>query len=269
MSSYAQLLSNRQILSISGQDAASFLQSLITNDIYQITESTLLYTAILNSKGRYMYDFFIIKKENEYLLDIPKSKTDNILRFFSLYKLRAKVGIKKAEDSYGVLAIWGEKIQRKESYFYQDPRVKTLGFRVYNFKETLAPLLSDYKEGDYLYNSFLEGVPDCENGLIQEKTIPLEANLDQLNAISFNKGCYIGQELTARTHHQGLIRKRILPFHLEAVSPVETHLLTDNNINLGTIVARYKDLGLARIRLEALKPTKGNCCVFIPKWLSI
>lgn len=268
MSLYAQLLSNRQFLSISGQDASSFLQGLITNDIYQLKEGALLYTALLNSKGRFLYDFFIIKKGEGYLLDTPKNKTTSIFKYLSLYKLRARVEIKEQADSYDVLSVWGKNASKNENYFYKDPRENSLGYRAYNSPEVLKSLLSNYEKSDYRYNCFLNGIPESEYGLVEGKTIPLEANLEQLHAISFEKGCYIGQELTARTHHQGLIRKRLLPFKSTEPISVGSSLFANDTIEIGPVVASYKDLGFVRARLEKLNEIKESSPIYFPKWLS-
>ncbi len=270
MTLYAQILSNRQFLSISGQDVPPFFQGLITNDINKATDNMLIYTALLSPKGRYVHDFFIRKQEKEYLIDVHKERREDLLKRLSLYKLRSNIEVKKVQDTHSVMAIWGESSFMEEGGVYQDPRVEALGGRIYGSRKELENLKSKYEEGDYTYHRIKLGVPEAKSGLIEEKTIPLEANLDYLNAISFKKGCYMGQELTARTYHQGLIRKRILPFQLsEDISAHPNTIISDKEKELGIIVTRYKDLGLARIRLENLKNESKDCPVYVPKWIPL
>ena len=219
-------LNSYGVIKISGKDCTSFLQGLVTNDI--INRDTISsYNAILSPNGRYLYDCFVTSMDlnkNEYLIETDKNTIPQILKYFKKYKLRSKVKFEDKSDEYRVWSILTspksikstfESINNKneQRICYIDPRYDGLGIRVILNKNEIPHFISDnfVPIGEDFYNSLkcIYGIPTNSIDLISDKTIILESNLSYLNGISFTKGCYVGQELIARTHFRGQIRKRL------------------------------------------------------------
>ncbi|MCH9753692.1 MAG: hypothetical protein K0T99_02185 [Alphaproteobacteria bacterium] len=199
-----QILDNRSVLSISGKDKFDFLQGLITNDINALEEGKMLYALMLNPQGRFLYDFFITLQEENIFIDHESDFTKEITSKLNLYKLRSDVHIKDCSQEYQVVSSQGSL----EALSYEDPRDERIGFRSYiSTNSELKGGSSRYDELMYEYT-----IPDPHKDMIRERSFPLEYGLDKFNAISFEKGCYMGQENTARTKHRGTIRKKLVKF---------------------------------------------------------
>lgn len=225
----------RKIIEISGSDGKKFLQGLITNDIEKISTDHLIYTAMLNNKGQFLYDFFIFVKDDKILLDCALSKCDEIIKKFNFYKLRADVKIEKNDE---ILIA-----QTLENIGFADPRCKNLGFRIYQKKEGLEKIkdkLLDEKTYHFLRieNKIAEG----EFDLTFEKSFIQEFAFDNLGAINYEKGCFVGQEFTARTHHLGEIRKKL--FHIKIENFNEEHLTNFISLKNHEISCQGKKLGV-------------------------
>lgn len=242
------ILKERSILEITGDDRKKFLQGLITNDINKASEATLIYSAMLNSQGRFLYDLFICEIGETLILDCLATRRDEILKKLNFYKLRSKVDIKKNDDSFVISNSSGDG--------FIDPRNNDLGFRSY---------VKDYSasnDNSYHQKRISLKIPESEHDLTYEKSFILEFDFDNLNAIDYQKGCYVGQELTARTHYRGEIRKKIFHIELpEIISPADSNSLTflkdskitcegkTSGIILSTVFFESKLHGLALIRL--------------------
>lgn len=199
-----KFLQSRSIIEISGSESKKFLQGLITNDINKINASNLIYSAMLNARGQFLYDFFIFEKDNKIMIDCSKNEIDEIIKKLGFYKLRSAVEIKKNEQ---ILIA-----QSLDNIGFKDPRNANLGYRIYGEKSELENLnLLPIDEYHFLriQNKVAEGAFD----LTKEKSFILEFGFNELGAVDYNKGCYVGQELTARTHHLGEIRKKL--FHIK------------------------------------------------------
>jgi folate-binding protein YgfZ len=211
---------SRRLIRIFGQDSSKFLQGLITNDIHK-SENQAIYSGFLNHKGRLLFDGFIYQTlANEFVLDVDQSVLENCLVHLKKYKLRSQLEI-EADRELCVSAILSsdpEEISRQKSFFqekgilaFEDPRLKTMGIRVLHKSKELE---GNAPESVYQSQRMWFGLPSSPNEIISGKSLPLECNLEWSNAISYTKGCYLGQELTARTHYTGVIRKRITPILL-------------------------------------------------------
>jgi len=210
------ILQNRSIISISGGDAKIFLQGLITNDVNKVSEKQAIYALMLNPQGRFLYDVFIIQNGERFLLDCSLEKVDEIIQKLSFYKLRSKIEIKKEEDflvtitdfSPSNLVLGEEKIGEK--IFFADPRNSELGFRIFAKKTIIKELVKtdDSNNAEYNFRRIKLRIAD-DSDLTFDKSFPLEFGFDNFNAIDYQKGCYVGQETTARMHYRGIIRKKI------------------------------------------------------------
>lgn len=210
MNSNKIILQTRAIIEISGLDRKKFLQGLITNDINKASNQNLIYSAMLSNQGRFLYDFFIFELNEILIIDCLLSRRDEILQKLNFYKLRSKVEIKKNDE---ILICSAAEPQNIDSFDFIDPRNKNLGYRIYTKKSALSSQNNDESFYDYLRikNKIAEG----EKDLTYEKSFIAEFGFDDLNAIDYNKGCYVGQEPTARIHHLGEIRKKIYHIKIE------------------------------------------------------
>lgn len=204
----------RSLIEISGPENKKFLQGLITNDINKISETSLLYSAMLNAQGRFLYDFFIFAINDKIILDCYAEKRDEIIKKLNFYKLRSQVVIAKNDDL--IVATSEMPINTKNSFI--DPRHKNLGFRAYlprnsdNFSDDESP---------YHFLRIKNKIPESELDLTHEKSFILEFDFDHLNAIDYQKGCYVGQETTARTHYKGQIRKKLFHIIIENLQNID------------------------------------------------
>ncbi len=218
-------LKNRSLIEIFGDDRKKFLQGLITNDINKVNDKSLIYSAMLNAQGRFLYDFFIFEKNDSLFLDCDAKRREEILQKFNLYKLRAKILVKKNDD---LSIVWN-----LENGQFIDPRHQNLGYRSYEKLEISAESTLDYHK-----NRISLKIPESEEDLTYEKSIILEFGFDNLNAISYNKGCYIGQELTSRTHFKGEIRKKIFHLKINGLNFIEkNHEITCEGKSVGIILS--------------------------------
>lgn len=205
---------DRAIFEISGQDRKKFIQGLITNDINKVGDSHLIYSAMLNAKGRFASDLFIFESQEKLILDCPKDIIDSIIQKLSMYKLRADIQITKNTDlTVGYL---DKKNANQPAFTFLDPRTPILGYRTY-FTESDA--ISDQTNQTYDELRIRNKIPEGLKDLTPEKSLILEFNFDNLHAIDYEKGCYIGQELTTRTHYRGEIRKKIMHITLASHTP--------------------------------------------------
>lgn len=277
---YVTTLPHRGVLEIKGEDKAAFLQGLVTNDINLVTPHQAIYATLLTPQGRFLYDFFIIESENAYLLDAEASRLGDLLKKLSLYKLRSKITLNLRPDLQ-VYAFWGEDVAiqldlREElgnlrECFFMDPRLLELGARFIGVD--LSEPFQAATPHDYDGHRLKFGIPEGGKDLIPEKSIPLESGLDELNAISWTKGCYMGQELTARTKYRGLVRKRLFPVTIEGDPPQEGTEILQNENSVGEMRSHNTHWGMALLRLEALKAQGEFVCgkaqlkPYVPVWM--
>jgi len=239
---FKAILENRGVISIAGSDASVFLQGLISNDIYKSGTEHLLYAFFLSPQGRFLCDFFIHKQEGVYLLDAPKSQILDVVKKFNMYKLRSDVQILDVSDKYKVLIT-----SKKTDGAFADPRLQALGFRaVVQTEISEVGSLSDYEKIriDNL-------IPDADKDFIINKSFPHEFDSNRLNAIDYNKGCYVGQELTARTNYRGVVRKGLVVFESEVPINKESEISSDGK-KIGIILGMEGNLGLCLVNIEEM-----------------
>jgi len=224
------LLEDRGLVSITGEDAKNFLQNIITNDIEKVNSSASIFSALFTPQGKYLFEFFLIKSKNGYLLDCDNKFTSEIIDYLLKYKLRSKIEIKNISTEYVIGLITLEKfadIQKSEnktsdtiefrnSPIFLDPRNKKLGARILSTLEklhlTIKKLdLKIVKPETYFIKAHSLGIPIKGIENLKDQLFGLEANFEELNAIDFKKGCYIGQENTARMKLKEKLRRRLLP----------------------------------------------------------
>ena len=259
------VLDDRGFVKINGDEAKSFLQNIVTNDIEKITDSLTLFSSIFTPQGKYLYEFFILKFEDGYLLECEKKVTSEIIKIFNFYKLRAKVNLIDVSKKYTNIIISLEKFKKitktqhmedstlsceegstlscENERIYVDPRSKNLGAKIITKIENIENIIKklDLKKIDkknYYEKSFALGIPQLNLTKLKDKIFGIENNLDELNGIDFKKGCYIGQENTSRIKLRNKLRRRILP--IEKVS---------GQISANDII-KYKDNEVGKIMID-------------------
>lgn len=209
-------LTHRALIKLSGEDRLRFIQGQITQDIYRLEREPFVYALLLTPNGRFWGDAFLFEKEGALYIDCAANQQEALIKRFTLYKLQAKVSIEPVADA-AIYALWGQEDEPAKGF--QDPRHPAIGRRVYGESLPERGTLDDY---DALRLRYV--VPDGNRDMTPEKSIPLEWHMDELGAISWTKGCYMGQELTSRTKHTGIVRKQAVVLEdagpLAAAAPV-------------------------------------------------
>ncbi|XP_023126145.1 putative transferase CAF17 homolog, mitochondrial [Amphiprion ocellaris] len=269
-------LPNRTLLKIQGADTSAFLQGIITNDmaLLEEPEHRVMYSHMLNVQGRTLYDIMLYSlKEAEgghgVFLECDSTTKDSILRHLKVYKIRRKVNISPCPDLsvWAVLSQEGQEVNKpklsspeKALAWEADPRTQQMGWRlVLHCQVNPLDIIASCQKGDteeYHKHRYAIGLPEGVRDLPPGVALPLESNLVYMQGISFSKGCYIGQELTARTHHTGVVRKRLMPVRLS--SPVQdleegAVLQTQSGKPAGKHRAGVGELGLSLIRMAHAK----------------
>ena len=254
---------DRALISLSGEDRQAFLQGLVSNDVAKVTPTQAIYAAFLTAQGKYLHDIFIAADGERLLIECEAARRADLLRRLSLYKLRSKVAL--AEENNLSVGLWfgegtlgelhlsakaGEARAERGGVMFVDPRLAALGARGYLPASSLPAETGSREDYDHLRMSL--GVPDGSRDLPVEKAILLENGFDELNAIDWDKGCYMGQELTARTRYRGLVRKRLMPVAIEGPPPEFGAPLLLGDKEAGEMRSASGDIGLALVRLEAL-----------------
>ena len=193
---------NRAILTLKGKDKIDFLQALTTNNIENISKEGIVYTAILSPQGKYLFDFFVFcMNYNEIFIDIHQTRAVAIKKFFEFYKLNSDVIISDKRCQVVINSM------QEGIFSFSDPRAKILGWRCYDFKEELTTQGKGFDE--FQINRIKNLVPETGIELIPEKSYILEFNFEEIQGVDFKKGCYIGQEVTARMKHKATLKNKL------------------------------------------------------------
>jgi len=265
------MLEGRGVLAIEGEDAREFLQGLISNDIEKATEETAIYAAILTPQGKYLFDFMIVQRGDQLLLEAEASRLQALSQRLTMYKLRAKVDITDVSEEFAVIALLGpEGITASglpeqpgiaapfdDGIVFVDPRLSALGAR------TLLPSssaeaaleakgLNAGESADYDKLRLQLGIPEGSQDLTIDKATLLESGFEELNGVDFDKGCFVGQELTARMKYRALVKKRLMPVAFEGEPPASGALIKAGDREIGEIRSAGDGWGLALFRLDRL-----------------
>ena len=227
------ILEDRGIIYINGDDAKEFLQNLISNDINKVTESNSCFASLLTPQGKFLFAFIVVKHKTGYFIDCEKSQIDAFYSQLSIYKLRSKVEIMNLSNEFVVAAfnktkflkfegakdVPGNTIKYREDPILLDPRNKDLGARlIINLEKLYLSLkkleLKNSPIDEYYQLSYELGIPQKDMNKLQNKLFGVECNFEELNGIDFKKGCYVGQENTARIKLKNKLSKRLLPIKL-------------------------------------------------------
>jgi tRNA-modifying protein YgfZ len=261
------MLDDRGVLAVAGPDRASFLQGLVSNDTARVSSERAVYAALLTPQGKYLHDFFMVEHGDAIWLDAETARLGDLKRRLSIYRLRAKVTLDERPDLAVAAAFGGAALRLPDDpgaarvldggVAFTDPRLAALGARAILLHERIRPVLTatsatevDFAEYDRLRISL--GIPDGSRDLVLDKSILLESGFDELNGVDWDKGCYIGQELTARTKYRGLIKKRLFPVRIDGPAPEPGAIVTLDGHEAGEMRSSRPGIGLALLRLEAV-----------------
>jgi folate-binding protein YgfZ len=246
---FSCLLDNRGIIHLGGADRRAFLQGLISNDTNLCTQDRAVYAALLTPQGKFLHDLFIIENGEEFLIDCEADRAEDLLKRLAAYKLRAKVTMRDGQGEFEVWAIGGQKTEDRGQKIFADPRLPELGFRAILKK---GDLQTPNPGPRTLYDRrrLALGVADGSRDMLIEKSTLAEGNFDLLNGISWSKGCYVGQELTARVHYRGLAKKRLFPVTIDGDAPAFGAPVTLNGEEIGDMRSNAGGLGLALLNVE-------------------
>jgi folate-binding protein YgfZ len=261
-------LADRGILAVAGPDRRAFLQGLVSNDVERVAIDRAVYAALLTPQGKYLHDFVMVAAGEEIWLDAEAARLADLKRRLSIYRLRAKVEIAERPElavaaifGAGALAALGLPAQpgaarpQDGGVVCVDPRLAALGARAIlppSCLDGLAPALTRGEFAAYDRHRLALGIPDGSRDLVPDKTILLEAGFDELNGVDWQKGCYVGQELTARTKYRGLIKKRLFPVHIDGRAPAPGTIVKSEGKEAGELRSARDGMGLALLRLEAV-----------------
>lgn len=256
-------LADRGVVRVSGADAAKLLQGLITADLGLLERQPAVFAGLLTPQGKILFDFFVVKTEQGFLLETVREKAADLAKRLTFYKLRANVTIADASAEYAVAALWGgaPPMIQPPAVAYPDTRLAELGWRA------IAPSSFDWETGvgsaiaateaDYHAHRIALGVPEGGRDYALGDAFPHEALFDQLGGVSFDKGCYVGQEVVSRMEHRSTARKRVVP--VVGAAPLQTGAdVKAGEAVIGTVGSVAGSRGLALLRLDRVGEAMGK-----------
>ena len=295
MNNSVYILANRAILYISGPDAKDFLQNLISNDIHKVTDNFSCFASLLSPQGKFLYEFIVAKHKSGYFIDCEKNQSEEIFKQLNLYKIRSNIEILNLTNEFVVASFGYEKylslegskditgftFKYREDPIILDPRIKDLGARlIINLEKLYLSLkklnLKDDKIEDYYSKSYQLGIVPKNLNKLKDKIFGIECNYEELNAIDFKKGCYVGQENTARIKLKNKLTKRLLPIKIIDGKLDMDEKIYNNNVEIGKVlindeypfaVIKYLDKNFDKDQI--FKSKNGSFKIFVPKWLKI
>ena len=251
----ACILEDRGVLFIDGEDSKDFLQNIITNDINKVTHTRSCFASLLTPQGKFLFDFIVIKYKKGYFIDCEKSQIDELFKQLSLYKLRSNIQLLNLSNEFVVVALSYEKfmsindskdelgftLKYEEDPILLDPRNKELGARlIINLEKLNLSLkkleLKSINQDKYYNLSFDLGIAQKNTDKLKNKLFGIECNFDELNAIDFKKGCYVGQENTSRIKLKNKLSKRLLPIKIIEGSINEGDTIVKDHTEIGKIL---------------------------------
>ena len=249
------ILDDRAILYLNGENTKDFLQNLISNDIGKVNEINTCFSSLLSPQGKFLYEFIIVKHKSGYLIDCEKSQADGLFKQLTMYKLRSKVEILNLSNEFVVAAFSHEKfltfekaqnipgftLKYREDPIFLDPRNKLLGARlIINLEKLYLSLkkldLQDSNIKDYYSFSHKLGIVPKDFNKLQNKLFGIECNYEELNGIDFKKGCYVGQENTARIKLKNKLSKRLFPINLISGKLSDGESIYTNEVEIGKVL---------------------------------
>lgn len=260
-------LPERGVIEVAGEDRVTFLQGLVSNDVAQAAPDRAVWAALLTPQGKWLADFFILADDSRLLLDAERGQVPVLVQRLNRFRLRSKVTI-RAVDEMQVYAAW-DGTPEASAIAAPDPRLPNAGWRLL----AAAPLPTNADFADWDNHRLVLGLPDGSRDLEPEKTVLLEAGFDELNGVSWSKGCYMGQELTARTRYRGLLKRRLVPVEVDGPLPTPGSAVLRDGVEAGSFRSGRDRRGLAILRLDALDASlhcgEATLTPHLPTWMRL
>jgi folate-binding protein YgfZ len=258
----------RAVLALSGADRVGFLNGLVSNDVALAVPGRAVWAALLTAQGKWLADFFIFADAERLLLDCEAAQAPMLLQRLQRYKLRSDIAL--APTDLSVYAAWDGVPDASGALAAPDPRLIEAGWRLL----AASPVATNSGARDWNLHRLGLGLPDGSADLEAEKTILLEAGFDELHGVSWTKGCYMGQELTARTRYRGLVKRRLLPVRGDMLLPPPGTPVTSQGRDIGQMRSSQGTIGLATLRLESIgagDATSGPAALTViqPGWAKL
>jgi folate-binding protein YgfZ len=265
----AEYLRDRAVLSVAGAAARDFLQGLVTNDMGCATPGTALYAALLTPQGKILHEFLVAESRDGFLIDCARENAADLMRRLMLYRLRAKVDIAMLAD-HGVAAFWGGEAAAMPDavMLHADPRLAALGARAIGPEAALAAALAPLAAGNYAAHALGLGIPASAD-LPPDSVFALDAGMEELHGVNFKKGCYVGQEVTARMKHRASARKRPLIAEIAGALPPPGTPLEAMGREIGTLATGVETRALALVRLDRLAEAQAASAPVTAAGLSV
>jgi folate-binding protein YgfZ len=290
-------LPHRALIAVRGPDRVEFLQGLVSNDVTKVSGGKAAWAALLTPQGKFLHEFFMFATpddtgEDAIWLDCEALRRQDLVNRLARYRLRAKVSV-LTEDGWAVGVTWHEtdpnavpgtlKAEEGGGVIYTDPRLAAAGQRWALPSHHIDRVWADAPRAsaqDYDAFRMSLGLPDGSRDMEVEKALLLENGFEELGGVDYQKGCYIGQELTARTHYRALIKKRLLPVAVNGIAPPPGTELKFGDMDAGEMRSAIGDWGLALVRLEAWRKAQAEGGVltavggaklrpFVPEWMQL
>jgi len=292
-------LEDRGVIEISGPEAFDFLQGLISNDMRKVTSEQTIYAALLTPQGKFLFDFFISRWNDSFLVETRTEAIADLLKKLKLYKLRADVTIEDKSSDYQVAAAIGSLpdalkpsgIETRGATWtvsnglaYLDPRLQTMGARLILERGHAEKTIKNWGlevlgSDSFTLHRLALGVPEGGVDIIPEKAFLLESNFDEMDGVDHQKGCYIGQETTSRTKRRGSVRRRILPVNFNGQAEPPGTTITAGDMEIGSVLSGAETRALASIRLDrwqkakdsgdTIKANDNAISIDVPEWVEI
>ena len=295
MNNNVYILDDRAILYINGDDAKNFLQNLISNDINKVSDNSSCFASLFTPQGKFLYELIVVKHKLGFFIDCEKSQSKEIFKQLNLYKLRSKVeilnlsnefvvasfGLEKYLNIEGAKDIPGFTLRYREDPIILDPRNKNLGARlIINLEKLYLSLkklgLKNDKIDNYYAQSHKLGIVPKDLNKLKDKLFGIECNYEELNGIDFKKGCYVGQENTARIKLKNKLSKRLLPIELVDGNLSEGEKIYNNDVEIGKVlidkeypfaIIKFNDKNFDKDKIY--ETSNGKLKILIPQWLKI
>ena len=252
---------SRRVIRVFGEDSTDFLQSLVTANVEELAQGACGPGALLTPQGRILADMMIFRREQGFLLECDEARAADLFTRLRRYRLRRPIDL-AMEKELRVWVGWNGNMPADAAI---DPRHPDLGWRWIGPDGTYPPGFDEDSVGPIMLwhaRRIAAGVPQGPVDLVPERALMLEAGLDRLGAVDFSKGCYVGQEVTARTHYRGLVKRRIVPLRIDAEAVAEGSQVTEGDANIGTVLSQAADgaqmLCLAAMKLSDLHRLLGD-----------
>jgi tRNA-modifying protein YgfZ len=257
----AAMLEDRGVISVSGADATSFLQGLLTNDVERLASNEARYAALLTPQGKILFDMIVVRglagEEPSYLIDCTAAQAADLAKRLGFYKLRAKVAIANMSADRAVAAFWGaESPGVAEGVLYADPRDPRLGWRAV-LPRPIGAAIGLEHGSEYEGLRIAAGTPKGGLDFAYADAFPHDANFDLLHGVDFDKGCYVGQEVVSRMKHRGTARKRVARVKLAGPAPAPGTPVMDGELAVGALGSSSGREALALLRLDRAEEAKA------------